>query len=508
VFGTNEFVANLIVTNMFVTMRRTLSREMIVMTAETTALPQGAKSPSLSTTLLWVVLGLVLLADALDMIDSTVTNIAAPTIVRDIGGGEGLIKWLGSAYALAMGVLLVVGGRLGDRFGQRRLFLIGMTGFTAASAVCGLAPDPGLLIVARAVQGAFGALLIPQGMAIMTRTFPREMLRTAFGLFGPLLGLATVGGPVLAGFIINADLAGLSWRPVFLINVVLGTAGVLVALRLLPHGERDRSVVVDGWGAGLLAVAMFGLMFGLIEGSTRGWNLLPVASLVLGAVFLALFAHRQRHAASPLLKPSLLKNRGFTSGLVVGLLFFAVTSGLIYTMSLFMQQALHASPGAAALGLLPLTIGIIIAAFACMALAQRLGRTLILIGMLLTMAGAGWLLALVVDYGTGLSLWTLAPAVLITGLGMGACFGTIFDIALGDIAADEAGSASGSLTAVQQLANGIGSAVVTTVYFHSGAAAHAMTVTVIVVLAITAACLPALRLLPRRAPAQDAELTG
>ncbi|MBV9794011.1 MAG: MFS transporter [Actinobacteria bacterium] len=471
------------------------------MSTETTPRAE-AKSPALSTTLLWVVLGLVLLADALDMIDSTVTNIAAPTIVRDIGGGEALIKWLGSSYALAMGVLLVVGGRLGDRFGQRRLFLIGMTGFTAASAVAGLSPDPGLLIAARVVQGAFGALLIPQGMAIMTKTFPREMLGRAFGLFGPMLGLATVGGPVLAGFIINANLAGLSWRPVFLINVVLGTAGVLVALRLLPAVERDRSVAVDGWGAGTLAVAMFGLLFGLIEGSTSGWTAGPVASLVLGAVFFGLFGWRQRRAASPLLKPSLLANRGFTSGLIVGLLFFAVTSGLIYVISLFMQDALHFSAGAAALGLLPLTIGIIIAAFACMALAQRLGRTLILIGMLVTMAGAGWLLGLVISAGTGLSLWTLSPAVLLTGLGMGACFGTIYDIALGDIGADEAGSASGSLTAIQQLANGIGSAVVTTVYFHSGAAAHAMTVTVIVVLAITAACLPALRLLPRGAPAE------
>src|ERR1700742_3963004 len=481
-------------------------KEMIAMATETVVPQPGTKSPSLSATLLWVVLGLVLLADALDMIDSTVTTIAAPTIVRDIGGGETLIKWLGSSYALAMGVLLVVGGRLGDRFGQRRLFLIGMTGFTAASAVAGLSPDPGLLIMARAVQGAFGALLIPQGMAIMTRTFPRDMLGKAFGLFGPMLGLATVGGPVLAGFIINANLAGLSWRPAFLINVVLGTAGVLVALRLLPAVERDRSVTVDGWGAGLLAVAMFGLMFGLIEGSTNGWTAGPVASLVAGVVFFALFTRRQRRAASPLLKPSLLKNRGFTSGLIVGLMFFAVTSGLIYVISLFMQQALHASAGAAALGLMPLTVGIIIAAFACMALAQRLGRTLILIGMLVTMAGAGWLLGLIMAYGTGLSLWTLAPAVLLTGLGMGACFGTIFDIALGDIVPDEAGSASGSLTAIQQLANGIGSAVVTTVYFHSGGSsggsAHAMTVSVIVVLAITAACLPALRLLPRRAPAE------
>ena len=310
---------------------------------------------------------------------------------------------------------------------------------------------------------------------------------------------------------------GLSWRPIFLINVVLGTAGGLVALRLLPGVERDRSAAVDGWGAGLLALTMFGLMFGLIEGSTDGWTAGPVASLVAGTVFFALFARRQQHAASPLLKPSLLTNRGFTSGLIMGLLFFAVTSGLIYVISLFMQGALHASAGSAALGLLPLTVGIIISAFACMALAPRLGRHLIGIGMLLTMAGAGWLLGLVVTDGTSLSLWTLAPPVLVIGLGMGACFGTIFDIALGDIAADEAGSASGSLSAVQQLASGIGSAVVTTVYFHSGGsasgsfdgssggAAHAMTVSVIVVLVITAACLPALRLLPRRAPA---EVTG
>ncbi len=151
----------------------------------------------------------MLLADALDMIDATVTNIAAPTIVRDIGGGDALIKWLTSAYAVSLGVLLVVGGRLGDRYGQRRLFLIGMAGFTAASAACGLAMAPALLIVARAVQGAFGAMLIPQGMAIMTKAFSREQLQRAFGVFGPLLGLSAVGGPILAGFIIDSDIAGL-----------------------------------------------------------------------------------------------------------------------------------------------------------------------------------------------------------------------------------------------------------------------------------------------------------
>src|SRR3954468_14831162 len=160
----------------------------------------GAVSTQNSGRLLWAILGLVLLADALDVIDATVTNIAAPSIAGELGGGVGLVKWLGPAYMLAMGVLLVVGGRLGDKFGQRRLFLIGVSGFTLASAVAGFSPDPTLLIVARVAQGAFGALLIPQGMAIMTRAFDRDLLAKAFGLFGPVLGLASVGGPVLAGF--------------------------------------------------------------------------------------------------------------------------------------------------------------------------------------------------------------------------------------------------------------------------------------------------------------------
>ncbi|MYW68076.1 MFS transporter [Streptomyces sp. SID8379] len=478
-------------------------------TTPTTTATETGPSPAgpvatLSKAAFWTVLALVLLADALDMIDSTVTNIAAPTIVADIGGGESLIKWLGSAYALAMGVLLVIGGRLGDKFGQRRLFLIGMTGFTLASAVCGLSPDPALLIVARVLQGAFGALLIPQGMAIMTRHFSRDQMSKAFGLFGPLLGISSVGGPILAGFLIDADVAGLSWRPIFLINLVLGTIGVLAATKLLPRDPEngaDRSVTVDGIGSGLLAVTMFGLMLGLIEGSTTGWNALALGSLAVGLVFLVLFFRRQRTAAEPLIAPSLLKNKGFTSALFLGLLFFAATSGLIYVISLFMQQGLGADPSAAALGLLPLTLGIIGAAFATMGgLTKKLGRNVVVLGLLLTLAGGAGLLALVLAQGTALSLWAMAPAVFVTGLGMGCCFGTVFDFALGDVSAEEAGSASGSLTAIQQLANGIGSALVTTVYFHAGAPAHAMTVSLIVVLAVTAACLPAARLLPRRAP--------
>src|SRR5262249_252497 len=145
--------------------------------------------PAASARLMWAILGVVLIADLLDLLDATITNIAAPTIVAHLGGGPALVKWLGAAHAPATGPPPGGGGGLGDKYGQRRLFLVGMTGFTLASAVCGLAPNPAVLIIARVVQGAFGALLIPQGIAIMTRTFPKDMLAKAFSAFGPLLGL-------------------------------------------------------------------------------------------------------------------------------------------------------------------------------------------------------------------------------------------------------------------------------------------------------------------------------
>ncbi|GGT64050.1 MFS transporter [Actinomadura citrea] len=466
------------------------------MTTMTETRPTSSRS-------MWAILALVLLADALDVIDATVTNIAAPTIAMELHGGQGLIKWLGTAYMLAMGVLLMVGGRLGDKYGQRRLFLIGMAGFTAASAVAGLSPDPALLIVARATQGAFGALLIPQGMGIMTKTFSREMLTKAFGLFGPLLGAATVGGPVLAGFIIGADLFGLSWRPIFLINLVLGVIGLAVAVRILPHDDGDHSAVVDGWGSGLLAAAMFGLLYGLIEGSTNGWTTIPIAAIVAGLAFFAAFAHRQSTAADPLLKASLLRNRGFTSGLLVGLTVFAATIGLVYVLSLFLQEGLHASPRDAALALLPLTLGIIGSAFAAMGgLVAKLGRILIFIGLAIVLAGCGWVLALVIASGTGLGLWSLTPAFFVIGLGLGCCSSTIFDVAMGDINPDEAGSASGSLSSIQQLAAGMGSAAATSIFFQAADSGldHAMKISLIVVLGLVALSVPLVTLMPRRAP--------
>jgi EmrB/QacA subfamily drug resistance transporter len=454
---------------------------------------------------MWAILAVVIIADVMDLLDATITNIAAPSIVRNLGGGETLIKWLGSSYALALGVLLVIGGRLGDRFGQRRLFLVGIAGFTLASLACGLSVSPTMLITARLCQGAVGALLIPQGIAIMTAHFTRKMMDKAFSFFGPVMGLAMVGGPILAGFLIDANLAGTGWRAMFLINLLLGTVGFVTAFRVLPRDAGDKRVVLDGLGAGLLALTMFGLLFGLIEGSSHGWTALPFVSIAVGLLGFIAFCYRQKTAKNPLIK------RGFTSGLIMGLALFSAVGGMFYVLALFLQLGLGLTPAHAALSLAPVALGIVVASVVAVTLIAKLGRTLIFFGLLVALAGIGWLLAIVLGHGTSASPWTLAPALFVMGFGVGTCFGTLFDVTLGDVRADEAGSASGSLSAVQQLATAIGAAAITTVYFQTLAAsgqAHAMTVSLVVVLGVTIVCCGLVWLLPRAARVERGEAEG
>jgi len=480
--------------------------------APAAAAGQGkAGDPSRLTPRLRAILAIVIVASMLDLMDSQITNIAAPSIVRDIGGGESLIKWLGASYQLAIGTFLVIGGRLGDRYGKRRLYLIGIAGFTAASLGCGLALDPAMIVIGRLFQGAFGALLIPQGISILMASFSREQLPRAFGAFGPVLGLSAVLGPIVGGFIISADLAGLHWRPVFLINILIGTAGLIAAFLLLPRDKPASGEPIDGLGSGLLGLMMLALIYGLIQGSTDGWSAAPVASLAAGAVLFGAFALRQRRAASPLIRPSLLRNKGFTSGLLLGLAFFASLAGLTYLISLFFQLVQHYSADKAALALSPMAFGFITASLVGRPLVQKLGRTLVVIGLATALAGAFGLWATVLTEKVGVTGYLTIPSVYVLGLGIGSCITSLYDVAIGDVTQDEAGSASGSFSAVQQLASAIGAAVVTSIYFKV-MAAHggitAMTTSAFTVTIIIAACLGLVWLLPRKAATEREALSA
>src|SRR6201996_3044385 len=210
---------------------------------------RSSSAPTASTVPLrtaWLVLVVVIIADLMDLIDSSVANLAGPSIRADLGGGQVTVQWVLSAYTAAFALGLGTSGRLGDLLGRRRLFLLGMTGFTLASLACGLAPDVVFLIVARTLQGLFGSVMIPQGLALMTVVFPPQHLRKALTPVGPIMGVATVAGPILAGWLLHLDLFGSQWRSIFLINIPFGVIAAALGWHVLPRrGGEDRAARLD-----------------------------------------------------------------------------------------------------------------------------------------------------------------------------------------------------------------------------------------------------------------------
>lgn len=311
----------------------------------------------------WIALAVILAAEVMDLLDVLVTNLAGPAIRADLGGSPTVIQWIGAGYTLAMAVGLVTGGRLGDLYGRRRMFLVGVLGFTAASAACALAGSPGTLIAARVAQGLLGALLLPQGLGLIKEMFPPEQLAAAFGAFGPVMGISAVGGPILAGWLVDADLGGTGWRAIFLINVPLGLLAALGAARFLPASRPGHATRLDLPGVALLSVAVFLLVHPLVQGRELGWPAWSFAMLAGAVVVLAVFARyeqrRQRAGRDPLVVPALFRRRAFTGGLVAGLAFFTALAGFSLVFSLYLQLGLGWSPLRAGLAGVPQALGMV-----------------------------------------------------------------------------------------------------------------------------------------------------
>ncbi|MEY2946064.1 MAG: hypothetical protein RL243_838, partial [Actinomycetota bacterium] len=203
----------------------------------------------------WLVLTVVLIAEIMDLLDSTIVNVAGPTLAEKLQASSTDLQWVIGGYALALGSGLILGGRLGDRFGGRNMFIFGLAGFTLASLLCAIAPNVGLLILFRFIQGFLGAMLLPQGFGLIRETFPPQEFGKAFAAYGPAFGLGGILGPIIGGFIIQANILDLGWRAVFLVNLPIGIAAVILAWRFVPKSHADKSLRIDVWGSLMVILA-------------------------------------------------------------------------------------------------------------------------------------------------------------------------------------------------------------------------------------------------------------
>ena len=427
--------------------------------------PAETKLAAVANPLRWLVLAVVMAANMMDLMDATIVNVAGPSIHDALGGGASTLQWLSAGYTLAFAVFLITGARLGDMFGRRRLFLIGSAGFTLMSAACAAAPSTTVLIVLRMAQGAFGALMIPQGFGMIKEAFAEDEMGKVFGAFGPVMGLSMLAAPILAGVLVEANLWGSGWRLVFLINVPIGIVTFLLAIRSLPRTIAHPGIKLDRVGVVMIGVALTAIIYPLIEGREAGWPAWTFICLAFGAAVLLGFYLWERHmSGDALVEPGLLSNRAYTSGILVALATFGAFGGLLLCVSLFTQLGEGFSPIHAGLTLTPMVIGMVVGMTASFAVVKYLGRYLIQIGVALIAVGAV-VLALTVNGADSVTTWDLAPALALTGLGAGASFGQLFDFILAGVSMEEVGSASGVLEAVQQLSSAIGVAALGTIFF-------------------------------------------
>ena len=425
----------------------------------------GTSSPQ-PFRLRWVVAAVVLAAAVMDLLDATIVNVVGPSIHRDLGGSAATLQWLSAGYTLAFAVLLIAGARLGDIFGRRRLFLVGSAGFTLFSAASAAAPTIDVLIAFRALQGGFGALMIPQGFGLMKQVFDDEAeMDKALGLFGPATGVPMLAAPILAGALIDANLWGIGWRLVFLINVPIGAVALALAVRALPRGATHPDLKLDLGGVWLVGLALVAIIYPLIQGRTQGWPAWCFAMLAAGVVLLFVFLrYERRRDHDPLIEPSLLTNRTYLSGIAVSLALFGAFGGLLLCISLYGQLGEGWSPIHAGLTLTPMVVGMILGMIGSNAVVSRLGRHLLHIGILLIAAGTAGVALTVMGARTA-STWDLVPGLFFIGAGVGATIGQLFQFILTSVNADEVGSASGVFEAVQQLSTALGVAVLGSIFF-------------------------------------------
>ena len=417
----------------------------------------------------WLAVIVLLVASFMDLLDTTIVNVALPSIQEDLNASSSQLIWIVSGYVLSFAVLLITSGRLGDRYGRKTVFIIGVFGFTLASIGCAFAQTADGLVISRIVQGAFSAIMIPQVLSIIQVLFKPKERAAVFGLTGAISGLAAVAGPLLGGLLVSGDAFGLGWRSIFVINVPVGIALLIAAFIFIPNSKSAKPVKLDILGVSLITVALVLIIFPLVQGRELEWPLwiwlMLAASPVLLAVFVALQTRAERTGGMALIPPSLFKNRGFSAGIVTSFLGLSSIGAFFLILVLYLQTGLRFTAIEAGLATLPFSIGAFLGSGIAVPLAPKLGKFLLVIGGVFQLTGYYLVKQVILDQGDGLVGSDLIVAMAIAGVGLTLILVPLNDLSLAQTDVANAGAASGVLNTFQQVGGALGVAVISVIFF-------------------------------------------
>ncbi len=462
-----------------------------------------SSAPVSRRTMIWTIV-VTSVAVFMVSLDNLVVTMALPSIKEHLHTSLQSLEWTVNAYTLTFAVLLLTGATLGERFGRRRMFTAGLAIFTLASAAAALAPNIDVLVAARAIQGAGGALVLPLSLTILSSAVPVAKRGAALGFWGAMSGLAVAVGPVVGGAVTE----GASWQWIFWLNVPIGVIMVPLAARMLVK-SRPSATRLDLRGVALVSAGLFGVVFGLVRGDTHGWTSGQVlGSIIAGAVLLVAFAAWELRAPAPMLPLRLFANRGFTATNIASFLFSAGMFGAIFLLAQFLQVADHYSPLSAGLRTLPWTGMPMLVAPIAGPLSDRWGgRPLIITGLVLQASGLAWL-ALVTAPGVAYS--SLIVPFVISGIGMALFFVPVANTVLSSVRPDQEGIASGTNNAIRELGGVFGIAILASVFSRAGSYAspasfgHGLDAAVWVGAGIVAVAAAAAVAIPRRRASRPA----
>ena len=455
----------------------------------------------------WPALVVVLSATFVQLLDVSIVGVAAADIQSSLRAPSSLVQLVLVGYQIGFAATLVTAARLGDVHGRRRLFLVGMVAFTAASIGCALAGSITVLVVARVVQGVASGLMFPQVLSLIQVLFAPQERGAALGAYGATIGLGTVLGPVAGGLLIEAGLSADPWRAIFLVNVPIGVAATVAGLVVLPESTAPDRPRLDPLGAVLSAAGLALVLYPLAQGREAGWPAWSWTMLAVGLAVLAVFVLHQRARTradrSPVLDLRLFTGRAFSVGALLAVTFYAGVPGFFLVLSLFLQEGRGLGALATGLTILPFALGSALTAPFADGVAGRIGVRVLALGAGVLLAGMAALVAAVALGGPQASPWLLVPGMAVGGLGFGLFVPPLVDLVLGGVPPVRAGAASGALTSLQQVGAALGVALIGIVYFGAPVPEVALTRALVYEIAVFALVLALVAALPRLRPVPD-----